>query len=135
MADKTNKELQALVAEGASVVKQASERITELETDVATFNAEKTAQANKIAEAKTYGPKIVEALIKAGMVNGTDRDKCLEAMGDPVKVASQLDIVLGSIAAPTVIGTVETTNEGEKVAKENSMQNVDDAFRNLVGIG
>ena len=138
MADnaKTNEELQALVVEGSNVVKQASARITELETQAGEHEAEKTAHAAKVAEAKAYGPKIVDHLIKAGMVNAVDRDKCLEAMGDPVKVASQLGLVLDGIAAPSAVGAVETTDAGEKAAseRENPMQNVDDTFRNLVGL-
>ena len=131
MADKaqTNKELQALVAEGATVVKQASRRITELET-------QKAASDKRVEEAKAYGPKIVTALIKAGMVNESDREKCLEAMGDPVKVASQLGIVLDSVAGSSPVGSVEDAEAGEKNASAGAhpMQDVDDSFRSLVGL-
>lgn len=132
MADKTqtNKELQALVAEGATVVKQASSRITELET-------QKAASDKRVEEAKAYGPKIVTALIKAGMVNESDRAKCLVAMGDPVKVASQLGIVLDSVAGPRPVGSIETPDASEKEASAgaNPMQDVDDNFRSLLGLG
>ena len=136
--DKTTKtaaEYEALLNKGVAAVKSAKVRITELESNLATSAAAAKTRDDQIKAAKALGPEIVDRLIKVGQLKKTDREKAINAMADPVKVAQELGNILAiKLDVPTM-----GTPEGESGTKEasvgvNPMQEADDRYRERCGL-
>lgn len=131
MADNDQKEL---LAQGVAAVKQAKAQITELETANQELAAEKQARDEQAEAAKALGPAIVDSLIKAGRITEDARERAVENMGDPVKVAQELHNVLNVTTDVPAVGAPDESAEKDASGTTNPMQEVDDKHRARIGL-
>lgn len=107
----TVEQLTGMVEKGANLIKQADATITELRED----NAKKAAEIKKASDAQAAvaeisGP-IVDSLIEIGIIPAEKKAQAVEAMGDPIKVAKQLEQVLTTMKTASVGSPSDTLSD------------------------
>lgn len=98
----TAKQLTGLVQKSATVVKEADETITALRNANAQLKATIADATTKSAAVKEVSEPIVDLLIQTGILPVEKKAQAVKAMGDPVKVAKQLEQVLHTVKAANI---------------------------------
>lgn len=123
------------IKQASELIKESRDHVSSLLKEVDETNKKLAASEQKIKKAAELGPKIVDKLIEIGRIPETKRAAALDNMSDPSRVAGELLNIIDMVSdtKQAVSKDVEYTNKTAS-RHDNPLQEVDDSFRQLVGL-